>query len=434
LQPFEFYSSILCEMDGWRKILSRLGTDAADPVEEFLNAALDFGRSQTPSLEAFLHAIETTDSELKRDQDRSEGAVRVLTVHASKGLEAPVVILPDTWTTPQNGKFDKVLLRAGDVPLWKVSTGQDDPVRAMARQQDQIERMREYQRLLYVALTRARDQLHVCGYEGKKAPDDQRWYRIVEDAMDRLGARSVEAYGDTIKRLGELPAPVTAPDVIVRKALVPAKPDWVQQAAQPESVIEQVAPSRAGVKLRSSSPGGKGEGALERGLAVHRILDRIAQAAPDSFGSIATNVALSLIDDTQAVQAVVREALAVRREPSFAHLFGPGSHGELPVRGIVSWRGGKVELSARIDRVLVTATDVTIIEFKTDRVVPQAISAIPSNYITQLALYRRALSAMFPGRSVACGIIWTVQPVLTLIPPEHLHDVERVLDPPVHAS
>jgi ATP-dependent helicase/nuclease subunit A len=164
--PYEFYASVLGELGGWPRILARLGFDAADPIEEFLNATLDFERARTPSLEAFLHSIEQTQTEIKRDQDRGEGAVRVMTVHGAKGLEAPVVILPDTCTTPRHGRFDKDLLQAGETPLWKIETRRDDPVRAAARAAGREERMREYRRLLYVALTRARDRLYVCGYDG----------------------------------------------------------------------------------------------------------------------------------------------------------------------------------------------------------------------------------------------------------------------------
>ena len=94
-QPFEFYAHILSAQGGWRHVLERLGLDAADPIDEFMNAALEYETDHTPSLEGFLHWIETTDAEIKRDQDRTIGAVRVMTVHAAKGLEAPVVILPD---------------------------------------------------------------------------------------------------------------------------------------------------------------------------------------------------------------------------------------------------------------------------------------------------------------------------------------------------
>src|SRR5262249_27267811 len=150
-------------------------------VEEFLNAALDFERGHTPSLEGFLHAIEQSQTEIKRDQDRGEGAVRVMTVHAAKGLEAPVVILPDTCTTPRHGRHDKELLQAGakgETPLWKVDPKRDDPVRAAARAAGRDERMKEYRRLLYVALTRARDRLYVCGYEGELGREEGCWYDL----------------------------------------------------------------------------------------------------------------------------------------------------------------------------------------------------------------------------------------------------------------
>jgi ATP-dependent helicase/nuclease subunit A len=207
VQPYEFYSTILGPMGGWTRMTSRLGLDAADPIEEFLGAAIDFGSMHTPSLERFLHVVERAETEIKRDQDRSDNAVRVLTVHGSKGLEAPIVILPDTFATPEHGRHDSELLQAGDTPLWKIKSTWDEDVRKAARQEGLLDRMREYRRLLYVALTRPRDQLYVCGYEQKISGTQASWYRLVDEAMRRRNAREVEdADGTRVLRLGDDPA------------------------------------------------------------------------------------------------------------------------------------------------------------------------------------------------------------------------------------
>ncbi|MEQ1868233.1 MAG: 3'-5' exonuclease, partial [Micropepsaceae bacterium] len=225
--PYEFYASVLGEMGGWTKMLARLGFDAADPIEEFLNAALAFEQAHTPSLEAFLHSIENTQTEIKRDQDRGEGAVRVMTVHAAKGLEAPVVILPDTCTTPRHGRHDKDLLDADKVPLWKIEVKRDDPVRARARADGREERMKEYRRLLYVALTRARDRLYVCGYEGRDGRERGCWYDVVAAAMTRLDAdQVVDEAGEVLHRFGEIES-AEPPRTTAMAVAAHALPAWV---------------------------------------------------------------------------------------------------------------------------------------------------------------------------------------------------------------
>jgi ATP-dependent helicase/nuclease subunit A len=417
LPPYEFYSSILGELGGWTRMLARLGLDAADPIEEFMNAALDFERARTPSLEAFLHSIEQTQTEIKRDQDRGEGAVRVMTVHASKGLEAPVVILPDTCTTPRHGRFDRDLLQADETPLWKVETKRDDPVRAGARRLGRDERMREYRRLLYVALTRARDRLYVCGYEGKDRRERDSWYDLVSRAMGRLDAQEVTEADETVRRYGEgsvctgsaVSSTVTAADANL--------PDWARLAAPIEPTVRHVAPSL--VLPRRSLVTGRAESdgqGLERGRAIHRALERLASAPAEKWSAIAFEITSELLSDPAVAQAAAAEALRVRRDLLLAHVFAPGSYGEVPLRGLVDWQGEKVDLAARLDRVIVGERDVMIVEFKTDRVVPKADSSIPRSYVTQLALYRAAVARLFEDRAVNCAILWTAEPRLTVLP------------------
>lgn len=428
LPPYEFFASVLGEMGGWPKMLARLGFDAADPIEEFLNAALEFEQAHTPSLEAFLHAIENTQTEIKRDQDRGEGSVRVMTVHAAKGLEAPVVILPDTCTTPRHGRHDKDLLDAERVPLWKIEVKRDDPVRAKARADGKDDRMREYRRLLYVALTRARDRLYVCGYEGRDGRERGCWFDVVSAAMTKLDAdQVVDETGEVLHRFGEIPLPELRRATSAAPA-VPALPAWLREQAPRERTIERVEPS---VVLPSVRRRGDGAGSgLERGRAIHRALERLGSATTERWSDIARETALGFIDDPVVAQAAANEALVVRRDLLLSHLFAPGSYGEVPLRGLVDWRGKAVDVAARLDRVVVRDRDVLIVEFKTDRVVPKALSAIPSNYVAQLALYRIAVERLFPGRAVNCAILWTVEPRLGLLPSSLLQEAVSALDPP----
>jgi ATP-dependent helicase/nuclease subunit A len=431
LPPYEFYSSVLTELGGWKKILARLGLDAADPVEEFLNAALDYERVHTPSLEGFLHSIEHAQTEIKRDQDRGEGAVRVMTVHAAKGLEAPVVILPDTCATPWHGRHDKELLQADVTPLWKVEPKRDDPVRGAARAAGRQERMREYRRLLYVALTRARDRLYICGYEGMNGREDGCWYDLVAAAMRRLDAPEwIDDAGNAVRRLGEAAGVARTSVAVV--AAAQTMPAWVQTAAAAEQPLRHVMPSVAGPSGGRRAFGGAiaAADALERGRVIHRILDQLGSAPAAQWGSLARQIATTNILDPAMAQSAAGEALRVRRDLLLAHVFGEGSYGEVPLRGLVEWQGATVDLAARLDRVVVGEREVLIVEYKTDRVVPKTDASIPKQYVTQLALYREAVARLFEGRTVNCGILWTAEPRLSLLPSSLLQHAVRALDPP----
>lgn len=417
LPPYEFYSSILGELGGWTRMLTRLGFDAADPIEEFLNAALDFERSRTPSLEGFLHSIEQTQTEIKRDQDRGEGAVRVMTVHAAKGLEAPVVILPDTCSTPRHGRFDRDLLKADQTPLWKIETSRDEAVRGRARSAARELRMQEYRRLLYVALTRPRDRLYICGHEAREKHYDDSWYNLVRRAMTRLKADADGEGEGAILRYGEaarMPARVAA---VETPSIVRSMPAWARAPAPVEVELRHVEPSSADPR-RSMVRGARGDAlALERGKAVHKALEQLAGAPSERWSEVALKATSSILADATAAQAAAAEALKVRRDLLLAYLFAPGSYGEVPLSGVIEWQGAKVELAARLDRVIVGERDVLIVEFKTDRVVPKADSAIPASYVTQLALYRAAVARLFEGRSVKCAILWTAEPRLGVLGP-----------------
>ena len=433
LQPFEFYSTILSAMGGLQKMMARLGFDAADPIEEFMSASLDFGRMNTPSLEAFLHSVEQAGTEIKRDQDRGEGAVRVLTVHGSKGLEAPVVILPDTCATPSHGRLDSELLQAGVTPLWKLQKDRDDPVRALARVTGKDERMREYRRLLYVALTRARDRLIICGYEtGKARVEPDRWYDYVAAAMDTLKAAKVALDdGEEVLRLGSVPTSlvVSTGGTAPAKVLGQGVPSWVAKVAPIETLPEALLATRGAGRTGRAAGADRNESiALDRGAVVHRILDAMATLPSQRWVPVALEIARSALDPSM-VQSVVNEALRVRQDPAFNELFEANSRGEFPLRGEIQWQGKAHRFDWRLDRIVIREADVLVLEFKTDRVVPKTDSGIRPNYLRQLALYRRAVSPLFPGKPVSCGILWTVEPRLSIIPSNYLDDIEHELDP-----
>jgi len=199
--------------------------------------------------------------------------------------------------------------------------------------------------------------------------------------------------------------------------------------APSETVSRRVSPSSAGTAARRARKGDGAEAGRQRGLVVHRILEKIATGAPETWSAIASRLAHEAIADEAAAQSAAGEALRVRRDAQLCHLFSPGSYGEVPVLGTIEWQGARTEVAGRLDRVIVEEHGVTIIEFKTDRVVPHADSDIPRHYLRQLALYRRAVAALFDGKAINCRILWTAEPRLTLIPVKYLHDVERELDP-----
>ncbi len=288
LSPFSFYALLLGEDGGRRALISRLGPEAADPIDEFLSLALAHEQRKAPSLQNFLAEVESTDAEIKRDMEVETEGVRVLTVHASKGLEAPIVFLPDTCGAP-HARHDPKLMRLmpakpGDPPLYawaKTSSGDADAV-AAARAEARESAAGEHRRLLYVAMTRAAQRLIVAGFETKNARPSGCWYDLVHAGLvDSLveapapfgGGEAVLRYGEGLRAEGGAETPRIRPPK--------TPPDWLFGKAAPETIAAPLNPSRVG---------GAGEGDRRRvheGRLAHALLEMLPDLAPQRRASVA---------------------------------------------------------------------------------------------------------------------------------------------------
>src|SRR5262249_50663006 len=163
--PYELYADILGARGGRRAMLERLGPQAEDPIDEFLALALAYEREHVPSLQGFLRWLVAGEIEVKRDfGERQRNEVRIMNVHGAKGLEAPIVFLPDTTQLP-DPRAKLLWTETDGLPVWRphadFACARDTAERQALRRRD----LQEYRRLLYVALTRAEDRLYLCGWE-----------------------------------------------------------------------------------------------------------------------------------------------------------------------------------------------------------------------------------------------------------------------------
>ncbi len=427
--PFEFYSRLLGRDGGRRQLFARLGAEAAEPVEGFLAQALDFERDHEPSLQAFLHWLELGNTEIKREMERGRDQVRVLTVHGAKGLEAGIVFLPDTCSLPPSG-LDPHLHWGGDggdgeFVLWRPAKPDEDSVAADLHRRARAEIEREHRRLLYVAMTRARDRLYVCGFESKRGRDDGCWYDLIEPAVRALGVETTLASGETVVRVAE---PQTAPPdgkaARVARAAAEPPPAWalVDPAPEPEPA-RPLTPSRPiDEEPAVMSPLGDDGAPFERGLIVHRLLRSLPDVAPDRREAAARTFvarpALALAKDAR--DGIVAETLAVLDHPDFAHLFRPGSLAEVPIAGVVGVAGNARAVSGQVDRLVVADDTVTVVDFKTNRPPPEREDDVAPAYLRQMAAYRRVLTIIYPGRAVEAVLLWTAGPRLMRLSPRIL--------------
>ncbi|TDP40438.1 double-strand break repair helicase AddA [Zavarzinia compransoris] len=423
--PFAFFARLLDEGGGRRRLIGRLGAEAIEPVEEFLSHALRHEAEAIPSLEAFLHAVETGGTELKRDLDRGRDEVRILTVHASKGLEAPVVILPDTTTLPS--RLETLLWSGAGLPVWPVAGAGIVPEVAAIRDRMCEEALREYRRLLYVALTRAEDRLVVCGWAGGRRAgqpyEDGSWYDLIAAAFPADAVEEEVAPGIAIRACEDPPGPAVAErgHQAAAAASPLALPDWAGRAAPVElRPSDPLSPSRqADADLGVASPIALGGAArFLRGRLVHRLLELLPDLAPERRAGAAARFLALRADDLAAEEraALAAETLGVLDDPAFSAVFAPGSRPEVPIAAVI----GRESVVGQIDRLAVLPDRVLIVDFKTDRPSPQDWRAVAPGYIRQLALYRAAVGQLFPGRSIEAALLWTETPHLMPVPADAL--------------
>jgi ATP-dependent helicase/nuclease subunit A len=427
--PFAFYAELLGNGTR-RKILARLGHEAADALDEFLNLALDYERGAAPSLQGFVAWLRAAKSEVKRDMEIARDEVRVMTVHGAKGLEAPIVILADTTTPPQGWHAARLLAipptnappAAPDRLVWAGSKTNDVGPMAAAREAANAAGRDEYRRLLYVAMTRASERLIVCGVDGTRKRPEGCWYDLVRGALEPncISEPADDSAGDVLRfrKVPEVEAKAPPETPSARHPIV--LPDWLKCEVKPEPERPKpIAPSTFADDEHAAEllqPGTARQRALLRGTIVHRLMQSLpdvpaADRADKTRRFLARQGELSDSDRDE----IAKQVLALLAEPRFAPLFAPGSRAEVSIAGRI---GGRT-LSGQVDRLVVTPNEVLIADYKTNRPAPRALAEVQArhgSYVAQLALYRAVLMRLYPGRPVRAALLWTDTPELMEIP------------------
>jgi len=400
--PFEFFAHVLGPLGMRRRLIARLGAEARDAIEEFLSSTLAYEAQNNPSLEGFLSWIERGGAEIKRDMESERNEVRVMTVHGAKGLEADIVVLADTTSLPEQPGQKGQLLYTGDAALYPASSRLAPAAVMQAKADALAETMNEHRRLLYVALTRARDRLYIAGFEGKRGIKEGTWYAICRKAAQRL-ATPQSRDGESVLVLGD-PADEPAQTALDLGTAPRALAAWVQQP--PPMEAERPQPIRP--SLEGAEPTGPrlGDG-MKRGRTIHALLAQLPELAEDKREAAALRYLKARGVDEPEVLA--RELLRILSDEPFAAAFAPGSRSEVD---IVADLEGLGRLTGRIDRLALSEGEVLIVDFKTDCVVPETQAGVAPAYRAQMALYRAGAAKIFPGRRIGCALLWTEVPLL----------------------
>jgi ATP-dependent helicase/nuclease subunit A len=418
--PFAFYALLLGEGGARRRFLARLGVEANDALDEFLNVAFDYERRETPSLQGFLAWLRDARAEVKRDMEIARNEVRVMTVHGAKGLEAPVVILADTMTPPAGPRPPRLLQLATGAMVWAGRKDDDVPSVATARGNALAEAENEYRRLLYVAMTRAADRLIICGADGVRMRPKDCWYNLVRDALGPFLVPEGEDEQKVMRYRKPHAGPVPEGAAAAVNDVKPDRhelPSWLRQPVPAEAPSQAtMSPSSAseeiGVAMAEGSAADR-QRALTRGLIVHRLMQSLPDIPqPRRADAIERYLAKAAAEFHPGERAeMARQVMAILKDRNFGEVFAVGSRAEVPVVGrIVRAGADPIAVSGQIDRLSVTSDAVLIADYKTDRIVPHRLDQVPPPYMKQLALYRAVLARIYPDRTVRAALIFTAGP------------------------
>ncbi|MEH3107230.1 MAG: double-strand break repair helicase AddA [Sphingomonas fennica] len=424
VEPHRFLETLLSgPMDGRRRLLERLGPEARDPIEELLTAALGFEGEATGTLQRFLDWFDRGTVEITRDPSAPLDAVRVMTVHGAKGLQAPLVILADATADPDASRAETI--------AWAPEEGMEPVIVPRPRRAEMTEALAdaaaaarareraEHWRLLYVALTRAEERLVVAGALGPKmrgVPPADSWYARIEAAMAGMGAEEAAdplwgglrhyegAGGEGARPARPRRAAPALPPVTV--------PEWLHRPAPEEARPPRpLAPSAIGRDdLADPPPGPALRAAAERGRLLHALFERLPPLPPERRAEAAERwlTGAAGVADVAVRGELVAAACAILADPATASLFRTDALVEAPIAAVV----GGIVVSGTVDRLIVEDDRVTVVDFKTGRRVPAGIDTAPPLHLAQVAAYAAALGVIFPGRRIEAALLYTGGPKL----------------------
>ena len=411
LRPYDLLERALIRHDGRRRLIARLGPEAEDAIDAMLAQALSYEASEVPSLTGFVGWLESGDVQVKRDLSQAAGQIRVMTVHGAKGLEAPVVILPDCGSHSGGGARLRLYEPEGGPVVWPPRSGEETGGVSVAKDIAKEREAEEANRLLYVALTRAESWLIVAaaGDLGGKDKADSSWYKIVKDAMEGAGAQPLqvpELDGEGLRlQTGDWTATTKPAGTGDRRA---ALPDWAVTAVGAPLKDQQArSPSDLGGAKALPGLGDDTEVAMRRGSITHLLLEHLprlpAPARPAAAPGIA---ALHPGDITEADLApMLEEATRVLTDPAHAAIFAPETLAEVEITGHSTTLDAP--MLGIIDRLIVTPDRVLAVDFKTNANVPARPEDTPDGILRQMGAYAELLQAVYPDREIATAVLWS---------------------------
>jgi len=406
LRPYELLEKILNQYSGRANLISRLGAEAEDAIDALLSLSIDYEKQETPSLTGFLSWVSTSGFEIKRQLTKQENQIRVMTIHGAKGLESPIVILPETQKIKVELR-DKILV-GEKIAVWNNKKGEtsrnEEEIKSKKIQALEAERSR----LLYVAITRA-ETWFIAMSAGKL--DEKCWYEKIKNSLQSSKAKKqIFPTGEGLRlEEGNWSFAIEEKEYQSKKSRNKL-PDWIkkvsfQNKVQPKYLIPS---DLGGSKTLSKGNGLSEEEAALHGSRVHKLLELLPKYSSQDWPEYSLKMlkANRLFDGPPNVENAIKEALSVLTDPKFSYIFAKDVLSEVPFSAQLPNLKNK-KIYGIIDRLIVGSNNVQIIDFKTNSTVPKTANKIPLGILRQMSAYKLAIEEIYPGKEVSCYILWT---------------------------
>ena len=418
LRPFDVINRLLLRHDGRRKLLARLGTEAEDGIDAILSQSLSFEQSEPPSLTGFLSWLESGETEIKRQAESAGRKLRVMTVHGAKGLEAPIVILPDTADRPD--RIRGQILPLGDgTAVWATSANDSPPETVAARAAELLRQDEENRRLLYVAMTRAENWLIVCA-AGQAKEGKGSWHDQIGQALSEMPTSPLLLQSGAI---GVRYMPIAWPSAKAKPSIdddAPTNhlPHWIKDHVQPSiRPAKLLSPSVLGGPKslsREDADPTLTEASLRFGVQLHSLLEHLPSLQPDTWKTAAHSILGLSNTNSDEIETVFAQANKVLTTPELAHIFSPNTLAEVPVTAKISEIDRPIY--GIIDRLIVHKDHVLVVDMKSNALVPDTAETVPLGILRQMGAYTDAVGQIYPNREIQTAILWTQTATLMMLP------------------
>ncbi len=410
--PSELYADILLTRDYKKYFTSRIGVECIDPMNEFLNKSIEYEANNSSSLEGFIHWFENSDITSTREPTQnSNNAVKILTVHGAKGLESPIVFLPDT---VQKSRANNPIFWPHEAPLpvWVPNATLHDPMTrewVLERKRREAE---EYNRLLYVAMTRAKDQLYICGWSetSNVAPDC--WHSTVGQTLKKVGKETGERIptSEVENRISNILRLVNFKSA--KKNLSRPQPSFPETTPLPPWINSSL--KRHGQQfiyqdtpiLRTSRSFLGTECPTEELIAqlvnsLFHIAESEREQAANKFIS-----RLSHKYGTNLLNIVKGWALKILGIEDLSFLFQDNTRGCLPISGPIKYRERTSLFHETIDRLVDSGDTLLLVNFLVGNNSSANSPSSPNTFLRKIAVRASLAKLVFPQKDITSAILW----------------------------